>query len=175
MYPILDAVIKIILSKQSLGAWLSGPMQFLSFLGNGQFFLLTIPIFLWCIDMTVGLRLGFLLLISGSLNYILKLVFHGPRPYWVDRSVRAYTSKPTFGIPSGHAQVSTSVWSGLAYSFNKPWVWLTAGLAVFLIGFSRLYNGVHFPTDILTGWVIGALVLWIYIKLEKPVTVWLLS
>jgi membrane-associated phospholipid phosphatase len=175
MNSILDAGLKIILFIQNLGTWLSGPMQFLSFLGNEQFFLLTMPIFLWCIDMTTGLRLGFLLLISGNLNYILKLVFHGPRPYWVDRTVRAYTSEPTFGIPSGHAQVSASVWGGLAYSFRKPWLWLAAGLAVFLIGLSRLYNGVHFPTDVLAGWIIGALVLWICMNLEKPVTAWLLS
>jgi membrane-associated phospholipid phosphatase len=173
--PILDVGIKIILFMQNLGTWLSMPMQFLSFLGNEQFFLLVMPIFLWCIDMTIGLRLGFLLLISGGLNTILKLAFHGPRPYWVDQTVRAFTSEPSFGIPSGHAQLSASVWGGLAYSFKKTWLWLTVILAVFLIGLSRLYNGVHFPTDVLAGWVIGALVLWITIKLEKPVTTWLMS
>jgi membrane-associated phospholipid phosphatase len=171
--PILESGIQIILSLQSLGGWLIAPMQFFSFLGNEVFFLIVMPAFLWCIDMTIGLRLGFLLLLSGGLNEDFKLLFHGPRPYWIDPSVKAYASETSFGIPSGHAQVSASVWGGLAYTFKKGWLWVVVILAVFLIGLSRLYNGVHFPTDVLAGWLIGALILWFYIKLEKPASSWL--
>ncbi len=173
MNPLLDAGIKTILFIQSLGDWLKAPMQFFSFLGNETFFLIFMPILFWCVDMTIGLRLGFLLLISSSLNTVLKLAFHGPRPYWVDLRVKAYTSETSFGIPSGHAQVSASVWGGLAHSLKERWFWITASLVTLFIGLSRLYNGVHFPTDVLAGWVIGGLVLWIYIKLEKPVSSWL--
>jgi membrane-associated phospholipid phosphatase len=173
MNPILNAGINSILFLQSLGGWLTAPMQLFSFLGNEQFFLIFMPIFLWCIDLTTGLRLGFLLLISGSLNTVLKLAFHGPRPYWVDLRVKAFTSETSFGIPSGHAQISASVWGGLASSFKERWLWITAGLLTFFIGLSRMYNGVHFPTDVLAGWVIGGMVLWIYLKLEKPVSAWL--
>ncbi len=173
MESILDSGIKIILFFQGLGGWLRAPMQFFSFLGNEEFFLLVMPIFLWCIDLTIGLRLGFLLLISGNLNTVLKLAFHGPRPYWVDPNVKAYTTETSFGIPSGHAQISTGVWGGLAYSVKERWLWIISILGIFLIGLSRLYNGVHFPSDVLAGWVIGAAVLWIYIKLEKPASTWL--
>ena len=173
MNPVLDAGIKTILFLQSLGGWLIAPMQFFSFLGNEQFFLIFMPILLWCVDATIGLRLGFLLLISGSLNTVLKLALHGPRPYWIDLRVKAYTTESSFGIPSGHAQIATSVWGGLAQSFKERWLWITASLLTLLIGLSRLYNGVHFPTDVLLGWVIGGLVLWIYVKLEKPVSAWL--
>jgi membrane-associated phospholipid phosphatase len=175
MNPILDSGIKIILFLQNLGGWLMAPMQFFSFLGNEEFFLIVMPIFLWCINMSVGLRLGFLSLIGGNLNAVFKLVFHAPRPYWIDPGVHAYVTETSFGIPSGHAQNSTSVWGGLAKSYKERWLWIVSILAVFFIGLSRLYNGVHFPTDVLAGWVIGALVLWIYIISEKKVISWLLS
>jgi hypothetical protein len=130
------------------------------------------PVFLWCIDMAIGLRLGFLLLISSSLNSDFKLVFHTPRPTWIDPHVRAFASETSFGIPSGHAQNSISVWGGLANSSGERWLSITLFVIIFFIGFSRLYNGVHFPTDVLAGWVIGGFILWIFLKLESPVLAW---
>jgi hypothetical protein len=50
---------------------------------------------------------------------------------------------------------------------------MVALLLIFLISFSRLYLGMHFPSDVLLGWVIGGLLLWALIKLEPPVKKWL--
>lgn len=165
--------IAIILWLQGLGEWLSTPMRFFTFLGNEEFYLFVAPAIYWCLDAGLGLRLGLSLMITGGLNTALKFAFHGPRPYWFDSHVLAYSTESSFGVPSGHAQNAVVVWGVLASGFKRTWVWVAAIAVMLLIGLSRMYLAVHFPHDVLVGWLIGALLLWIILKLEKPVSDWL--
>jgi hypothetical protein len=66
------------------------------------------------------------------------------------------------GFPSGHAQNSLVLWIIIASWVTKKWPYIVAAFVCLLIGFSRIYLGVHFPTDILGGWIIAALILCIY-------------
>jgi hypothetical protein len=101
------------------------------------------------------------------------MVFHGPRPYWYSTDVIRYASETSFGVPSGHAQIAFGVWGMLAASIRKWWGWPIAILIIVMIGISRLYLGVHFPHDVILGWLIGALLLWLVLRFWKPVTAWL--
>ena len=158
---------------QNLGSSLKTPMEVFSFFGTENFFLLLIPALYWCIEASIGLRVGIILLLSASANDALKLVFHGPRPYWYSTDVIRYASETTFGVPSGHAQIAFGVWGMLAASIGKWWGWLIAILIIVMIGISRLYLGVHFPHDVILGWLIGAFLLWLVLRFWKPVTAWL--
>lgn len=169
---IYDSGIAFILAFQALGAWLNPPMQVLSFFGNDLFFLLVAPVIFWSIDAALGLRLGLFLMVSASVNEALKLILHSPRPYWYSTRVGALSSETSFGVPSGHAQNSVVVWGTLAHHIHKSWAWIAAIALIFLIGVSRTYLAVHFPTDVLAGWVIGALLLWVLLKIEKPLLRW---
>lgn len=157
---------------QGLGSWLSAPMKFFTFFGNEEFYMLVMPALYWCLDATLGFRIGLMLVISGSLNSMAKLLFKSPRPYWVDKQVVAYSSEHSFGMPSGHAMNATSVWGLFATSLKKKAVTITAILLILLIGISRIYLGVHFLSDVLAGWLLGSLLLLLYIHLEKPITAW---
>lgn len=169
----LDLGIEIVLFVQSLGNWLAGPMLFFTFLGSEQFFLLIAPAIYWCINSQIGLRLGIYLSLTAGVNSILKIIFHTPRPYWYDTRVAALAGESSFGIPSGHSQSAVVVWGSLAASIGKRWLGFLAGLLIILIGLSRIYLGVHFPTDVLVGWLIGIILLWILIKIEPRVLSWL--
>jgi len=152
---------------------LTGLMEFFTFLGTEEFFLLLMPALYWCIDAGLGLRLAVALTASGSLNELLKLAFHLPRPYWVDSRVQALGTEPSYGLPSGHAMNAVSVWGFIATQLKKNWAWAAALALILLISLSRLYLGVHFPTDVLGGWVFGAGLLWAFLRWEQNARVWL--
>jgi membrane-associated phospholipid phosphatase len=157
---------------QNLGSWLKTPMEIFSFFGTEYFFLLLLPVLYWCVEASLGLKVGIILLLSTSLNDALKIALHGPRPYWISPDVFGYASETSFGVPSGHAQIAVGVWGTLATRVRKGWGWLIAVLVILLIGISRLYLGVHFPLDVILGWMIGALLLWLVLRFWKPVTTW---
>jgi membrane-associated phospholipid phosphatase len=169
---LLDLQIPIIAFIQNLGHWLVVPMSFFTWLGREDFFILIMPALYWCVDAGIGIRVGIILLANNSINSALKLFFHAPRPYWISTHISALSTESSFGVPSGHAQLATGVWGTLAASFKKKWGWIVAIVIIFLIGFSRIYLGVHFITDVLAGWLIGLLILFAFIKWEKPFARW---
>jgi hypothetical protein len=59
------------------------------------------------------------------------------------------------------------------FSAGKRWVWTIAAILVFLIGFSRLYLGVHFLHDVILGWIIGYAILFVFLRFWDPVADWL--
>ena len=162
-----------ITSIQAWGAWLQLPMEFFSFLGTENFFLLILPVIYWCVDAGLGIRVAFMLITSNYLNGIFKLLFAGPRPYWVSDKVIPLAVEPTFGVPSGHAQNAVAVWGVIAAAQRKQSIWVIALVLMFLIGFSRWYLGVHFVHDVLLGWLIGGILLWALVQFWHPVEAWL--
>ena len=171
---LLNSGIQLILWLQSIGDWFTPIMKFFTFLGNEQFYLIIAPAILWCIDSTLGVRLGLFLMISGMLNTALKIVLHGPRPYWFTNNVEALGSaENSFGAPSGHTQNAVVVWGTLADRIKQRWFWVVTIIVMFMIGVSRIYLAIHFPHDVLLGWLIGILILWLLLKLERPVVNWL--
>ena len=109
-------------------------------------------------DKRRGLRLGVLIFLSTAVNLRLKLLFAQPRPYDLDPSV-GMARESSFGLPSNHAQTSLVFWGAASPLFRAPWGIVLAIAMPLLVGLSRIYLGLHFPTDVLAGWAIGALFL----------------
>lgn len=166
MPPILRFGLDLIAAVQRCQSpFLVGIFRGFSFLGEEMAFLVLLPFFLWCVDYTLGLRVGFLFLISNAVNTGLKDLFRQPRPFDHEPSVKL-SSAEGYGLPSGHAQTAVVVWGMAAAWARKTWCRVAAILLMALIGFSRIYLGVHFPTDVLAGWAIGAALLAVFITLE---------
>lgn len=162
-----------IIAIQSLGGWLEAPMKLFSFLGSQDFFFLVLPLIYWSVDAALGVRVAFILLASVTMNFYVKLWFADPRPYWVSARVLPYAAETSFGVPSGHAQNAVSIWGMIAAGLRKPWAWSVALALAFFIGFSRLYLGVHFVHDVVVGWLIGFVVLWLFLRFWDSTAAWL--
>lgn len=95
----------------------------------------------------------------SALDYVLKLSFHRPRP------VAFFGVAPSsYSFPSGHALGSLCLYGILASVLSdrmrsrkqKLFVWLAAAFLVAMIGLSRIYLGVHYPSDVIAGYLAGA-------------------
>ncbi len=170
----LQLQIDLIVALQSLGE-LTGVMRFFTSLGSEEFFFVLMPFIYLCLDAAIGARLAVVLLLGDSLNNALKLAFHLPRPYWLDARAQPLATETSYGLPSGHAQMAASLWLLIAATLKKPWAWAGAVALVLLISFSRVYLGVHFPSDVVVGGAIGGLFLVAYLRVEPQAKSWLSS
>lgn len=94
------------------------------------------------------------------LNFVLKSLFDRPRPQLFDWGTHAATTS----FPSGHAMSAAAVYGTVAFLAARLTyrrgvrraIYAGATLLVLVVAFSRLYLGVHYPTDVLAGLVVGA-------------------
>jgi len=173
MENLLDFGIQIIVYLQGLGEWLVPVMGFFTFLGVEDFYLIVLPAIYWCFNRSFGLRLALIVMLSGSFNDSAKIAFHTPRPFWYSRNVLAHAHEYQFGVPSGHAQNAVAFWGYWAKEVKKLWYWIVVIGLILVIGFSRLVLGMHFYFDVIIGWLIGILFLWIFVRLEPRISAWM--
>jgi len=172
---ILDWGIDIVLWFQQFSPAFDLPFKSLTFLGNLEFFLILMPLIYWCIDRRLGARLLILFLISAYINAVAKVIAAQPRPFHYDPRVKALVRAGGGGLPSGHTQSAVVVWGYLASQVRRPMLWVLAGFLMIGIPVSRLYLGVHFPTDLLGGYLLGVLLLLLYLQFVSNVAAWLVQ
>ena len=135
----------------------------ISYLGSEAVSVIVLFILYWCISKKDGLFLLTNVLLATGTNQIVKLFTHVPRPFAAhkDFSVvkEALPTTGGFSFPSGHTQNSTSLFGSLAVMYKKRIVRILCAVMIILVGFSRLYLGAHYPTDILGGFLIGLAIL----------------
>ena len=163
MNPIYHFGIQLIQGLQALSPVLDGVMKFFSFLGTIEFYLLLIPFVYWVVNAKTGFRLLLVLISTDFFVLGFKQLLHQPRPYWIG-DVKSLAEETSYGIPSSHASDSLAEWGFLAYRLKKDWLWALSIVVVLMIGISRMYLAVHFPTDVLAGWLIGLVVIVIFAK-----------
>jgi membrane-associated phospholipid phosphatase len=145
---------------------------FLNIFDRQEFFFVMIPLLWLGVKWKWGVRFFYLFMCSDLLNFTLKMIFMTPRPFHLDPSVALiYVSGP--GFPSGGAQTAILIAGLILKEWKKGfWTRFAAINFFFWVSLSRLYLGVHFPMDILGGWLVGLFLLILYYKADPRIESW---
>jgi membrane-associated phospholipid phosphatase len=122
-------------------------------------------IIFWGINKEVGRSLLTIYVASNFVNFYAKAIIANKRP---PESDWLLISASHLSTPSGHAMSATVFWGYLAMVIKKLWIWITFIILIILIGISRMYLGVHWFGDILTGWLFGITILCLVVLLKEP-------
>lgn len=145
-------------------------MLAITVLGEETAFLVIALIFFWCVDKKKGYYIMSVGFIGTILNQILKLACRVPRPWVRDPNFtileQAREAAAGYSFPSGHTQTAVGTFGAIAASTEKKWMRYTCILVAALVGFSRMYIGVHFLSDVLVGAGMACMLIWL---LKKPV------
>jgi undecaprenyl-diphosphatase len=147
-------------------------MSLVTMVGEETIFLAIALLIFWCLDKKRGyifLLIGF---IGITINQVLKLTFRIPRPWVKDPNftvVESAVEEATgYSFPSGHTQNVADTFGCVAYGAKRLWVRIACVVLILLVGFSRMYLGVHTPLDVGVSLLVGAaLVLGLYPLLER--------
>jgi len=161
----VDAQLDLIRELQAALAPIGAVLRAASLTGEIPAFLMALPLIVWCVDFRTGVRITTLFLLCAYVSICVKDLVALPRPFDLDPALGLSTANG-FGFPSNHASSAIVIWGGLAVWLRRRWFTALAVAIVFIVGVSRVYLGVHFPTDVLGGWAIGGLLLAAHTRYE---------
>lgn len=154
---------------------------FVTTLGEETVMVAILGFIYWCYDKQFGTYVGTNLMVGLVANPMIKNVFLRYRPYMVHPEVKCL--KPVhegdlydsllqgYSFPSGHTSNSSTMYFSLPVYAKKKWLAVLGVLMPFLIGLSRVCLGVHYPTDVMAGWLLGAVVVSVMTFLQTKVQV----
>lgn len=129
--------------------------QGITLLGEETLMILLVVTLWFAVNKQLAQRLLFITAGSLCVNGILKNLVQAPRPFTQGiRCVRPDTATG-YSFPSGHTQGFATWSTAFAILSRKVWLGVLVGVLIVLVGFSRLYLGAHYPSDVVVGILLG--------------------
>jgi membrane-associated phospholipid phosphatase len=140
-------------------------MSIITYLGEAIVYIAILVMLYYVWDKKKAYRAIAMLVSSSVVNSSVKAAFRLDRPTAINTKI----DEISYGLPSGHAQNSTTFW-GVLSVFVTKWGMLTVSILLpLLIAFSRIYLVVHWFTDVLMGFGIGFVLLAIFLVVMRPI------
>lgn len=145
-------------------------MRFFTLFGEETMATVLLCFLYWCVNKRLAYGIGFATFVSGAVVQGLKIAFQVPRPWNLDPLFAAVAAEQqkvlsSFSFPSGHTQGAASLFGTLGFALKNKAAKIVCFLIVALVGFSRMYLGVHTPLDVVTSWVLVLLLAFLCAKL----------
>ena len=157
-------------------------LQLFTFIGDLEGYVLVVTFIYAAYDKKLAFRLAVLVLVTMSLNHVLKTLIANPRPFvaegtyaerWAVSGAKAEELAAEYSTPSGHAMAGSCFYSYLCASVKSRYLRAVAIATIILIGLSRPYLGVHYVEDVLMGWALGVPIALLAVRVgEKAALVW---
>ncbi|MDJ0911832.1 MAG: phosphatase PAP2 family protein [Woeseiaceae bacterium] len=130
-------------------------------------------IIFWLGGRTLGFRAALFAAITGPITIYSKWLIQEPRPFYVSDAFAPLKVSTGFGMPSGNALGIAALMFTIAWYARRKWVWGVAAIMIVLFGLARVYYGVHSPTQVVWGWLLGVAIAFALIKSAEPFIRWL--
>ena len=167
--------------QQGMTPALTSVVSLFTLFGEEMVLIAVLGFLYWCYDKEFGKYLGTNAMVGLVVYPMFKNVALRRRPYMdhpeikclkpVHKDADIYDiSSQGYSFPSGHATNSVTVYSTMATRFPQKIGKILAVMIPLMVGFSRVALGVHYPTDVLFGWLLGLCILFIMPKIQKAVT-----
>ncbi len=132
--------------------------------GEGVWLLGILGILFWVFGARVAYRAAFSVALGDLVAGALKNIFCIPRPWIRDPSIvpvsDAQWGAYGYSFPSGHTANTALLWGGIGAAFRKWWLWIPILIWIGMVGFSRMYLGVHTSLDVGTSLLLAIPVVW---------------
>ena len=146
--------------------------SFITMFGEELVLIVVLGFMYWSFDKKIGRRIGLNITMGLVWNPLIKNIACRRRPYFdnegikclkaVDSSADIYDIKAQgWSFPSGHSTNSTIAYGSLAYYYKNKAVRIIGTILPILVGISRFCVGVHYPTDVLCGWILGVIIIFL--------------
>ena len=135
--------------------FLTALLEGITILGEETLVILLVVAFWFAVDSKLARKVFFVTICSTGLNGIVKNIAKVPRPF--DKGITPVRQETATGysFPSGHTQNFTTYSTLFAIQYKKKWLTILAAVLIPLVAFSRLYLGVHYPSDVVVGVAFG--------------------
>lgn len=152
-----------------------------SFIGGEYGLMILIVVTLFCFKKEAGQRLALIIASLHAWFSSIKAIVKRPRPYieYPDRvkALAPVNSEASprdvaaqgYSFPSMHSGAVPASYFTLAGKIGKRWAFITAGLLTLFVGFCRIATANHYPSDVLSGWIMGFMTIGIFELLDRYV------
>jgi len=155
-------------------------MELLAFIGAETGLLLAVLIVMFCWRKEAGQKLALIVSCTNMWLPMIKSIVLRPRPYMehpgrikalvLDAEGTAQDiAAQGYSFPSMHSASIPAVYFRLAKESKKKLMWIIAAVLTLYVGVSRCVVGMHYPTDVIAGWILGFAVLGIFTLLDRYV------